>query len=299
MDRLDAMGAFVRVVERRSFTLAAQDLGLPRSTVTDAVKRLEARLGVQLLVRTTRHVSPTPDGEAYHARCTRLLAEIEDVEASLAGSKPRGTLRVDVQGTLARHFLLPRLQGFLDAFPDIVLHLGEGERFVDLVREGVDCVLRSGALTDSDMISRRVASLPQVTVAAPAYLERHGVPASPDDLDGQRAVGFFSSASGAVLPLEFTFAGAVVTRSPATALSVNGADTYAEAALLGLGIAQAPRYRFAADLQAGRLVEILAAWPPPPLPVSLLYPRSHQLSPRVRAFRDWAVAAFRGEGVGA
>src|SRR5262245_34129984 len=128
MDRLQAMGVYARVVERRSFTLAAQDLGLPRSTVTDAVKQLEARLGVQLLVRTTRHVRPTLDGEAYHRRCRDVLADIEDVEASFSGAKPKGQLRIDVQGTLLRHFLLPRVAQFLETYPDISLHIGEGDR---------------------------------------------------------------------------------------------------------------------------------------------------------------------------
>src|ERR1041385_5123472 len=109
MDRFESMRVFTRVVERRSFTLAAEDLGLPRSTVTDAVKRLEARLGVRLLQRTTRHVAPTLDGEAHHRRCLALIAELEDAENAFAGSRPRGLLRVEVQGTLARHFLLPGL----------------------------------------------------------------------------------------------------------------------------------------------------------------------------------------------
>src|SRR5687768_18139096 len=127
MDRLDAMQVFARVVERRSFTLAAQDLGLPRSTVTDAVKQLEARLGVRLLHRTTRHVSPTLDGEAYHRRCLAILADLEDAEAGFGGAEPRGPLRVDVHGTLARHFVLPALPACLAEYPDLQLHLGEGD----------------------------------------------------------------------------------------------------------------------------------------------------------------------------
>src|ERR1700675_2917588 len=121
MDRFEAMRAFARGVERRSFTLAAQDLGLPRSTVTDAVKQLEARLGVRLLQRTTRHVSSTLDGEAYYQRCLRILSDIEDAESAFAGARPKGMLRVEVQGTLARHFLLPGLPGFLAEYPGIEL----------------------------------------------------------------------------------------------------------------------------------------------------------------------------------
>jgi DNA-binding transcriptional LysR family regulator len=295
MDRLQAMGVYARVVERRSFTLAARDLGLPRSTVTDAVKQLEARLGVQLLVRTTRHVRPTLDGDAYYQRCRDFLADIEDLEASFSGAKPKGLLRVDVQGTLLRHFLLPRLQQFLEDFPEISLHIGEGDRLVDLVHEGIDCVLRAGTLTDSEMIARKIVTLEQATIASPAYLAAFGTPKTLDDLDGHRAIGFFSTATGTVLPLEFVVDGTVVTRIVPSILSVNGADSYAEAARLGLGIAQAPRYRFIPDLEGGRLVELLADWRPPPMPVSLLYPRNRQLSPRVRVFLDWVTEIFASD----
>jgi DNA-binding transcriptional LysR family regulator len=186
MDRFDAMRVFTRVVERRSFTLAAEDLGLPRSTVTDAIKQLEARLGVRLLERTTRQVRPTLDGEAYHQRCLSLIADVEEAEAAFGGAKPKGRLRVDVHGTLARHFVMPRLPDFLAEYPGIELYMSEGDRLVDLIREGIDCVLRVGDLTDSDMIARRVAMLEETTCAAPGYIDRFGLPASVDALDGAR-----------------------------------------------------------------------------------------------------------------
>lgn len=292
MDRFDAMRVFVRVVERRSFTGAAQDLGLPRSSVTGAVQQLERRLGVQLLQRTTRHVGPTLDGEAYHRRCVALIADLEDAEAALSGGKPQGRLHVDVHGTLARRYLLPRLPDFLAAYPGITLYMSEGDRFVDLVREGVDCALRAGELRDSDLIARRLTMLEEITVASPAYLDRHGEPMSLDDLEGHRMIGFQSSASGSVLPLEFTVNGALrFVTLPAT-LTVNAATSYAAAARLGLGLIQAPRYRLERDLAAGALRQVLPDFPPSPTPVSVLYPRSRQLSPRVRVFLDWLAAAF-------
>jgi DNA-binding transcriptional LysR family regulator len=225
LDRFDAKRVFTRVVERRSFTLAAEDLGLPRSTVTDAVKQLEARLGVQLLQRTTRHVSPTLDGEAYHRRCLALIADLEDAEVAFGGAKPKGLLRVDVHGTLARHFVLPRLPDFLEEYPEIELYMSEGDRLVDLVREGIDCVLRVGDLQDSDMVARRVTMLAETTCAALAYIDRFGMPASVDALDGHRMVGFRSSATGALLPLEFVRDGvARHVHLPAT-VAVNGAES--------------------------------------------------------------------------
>jgi DNA-binding transcriptional LysR family regulator len=292
MDRLDVMRLFTRIVEQRSFTQAAQDLGLLRSTATQAIKQLEGRLGVRLLQRTTRQVRPTLDGEAYYRRCIAILDEVEDAEAAFSGAKPRGQLRVDVHGTLARHFVLPALPAFLAAHPDLQLHIGEGDRLVDLVREGVDCVLRVGDLQDSAMVARRLALLEEVTCASPDYLARHGTPAGIDELEGHRAIGFVSSAIGAKLPLEFTVAGQVRHAHLPARLTVTGADTYIAAARLGLGLVQVPRYHVEADLAAGRLVDVLPDCLPTPTPVSLLYPHSRQLSPRVRVFIDWLVREF-------
>ncbi|MBB3288004.1 MULTISPECIES: LysR family transcriptional regulator [Rhizobium] len=295
MDRFDAMRVFCRVVERRSFTLAAEDTGLPRSTVTDAIKQVEARLGVRLLQRTTRHVSPTLDGEAYYQRCLRILSDIEDAEGAFAGAKPKGVLRVDVHGTLARHFVLPNLPSFLETYPDIELQITEGDRFVDLIREGIDCVLRVGTLQDSDMIGRRVAMLEEVTLAAPAYVEHFGMPAHPEKLDGHRMVGFRSSATGGLLPLEFQIDGVVREITLPATISVNAAESYFAAAKLGLGLIQVPRYHAEEALRSGGLLHVLPDYPPTRTPVSMLYPRSRQLSPRVRVFIDWLVKVFAGQ----
>ncbi len=292
MDRIDAMRLFARVVERRSFTLAAQDLAVPRSTATEVVKQLEARLGVRLLQRTTRHVAPTLDGDAYYRHCLKVVAEIEEGEAAFSGAKPSGVLHVDVHGTLARHFMLPGLPRFLERYPDLQLFIGEGDRLVDLVKEGVDCVLRVGELPNSGMVARRVAVLEEGTFASPAYLERYGEALSLDDLEKHRMVGFVSSATGQVLPLEFTVGGKVHHLTPRVALSVTAAETMVSAARLGLGLIQVPSYHVAGDLAAGKLVEVLKDYRPSPTPVSLLYPQARQLSPRVRVFIDWLIQEF-------
>jgi DNA-binding transcriptional LysR family regulator len=286
------MRVFSRVVERRSFTLAAEDTGLPRSTVTDAVKQLEARLGVRLLQRTTRHVSPTLDGEAYYQRCISILADIEDAEGAFAGAKPKGMLRVDVHGTLARHFVLPSLPSFLEMYPNIEFYMSEGDRLVDLVREGIDCVLRVGTPDDSDMVARRVAMLEEVTLAAPAYIEKHGLPEHPDRLDGHRMVGFRSTATGGVLPLEFMVGGSIRNVTLPATVTVNASESFISVARLGLGLIQVPRYHAERDLAAGTLVHVLPDFPLTETPVSLLYPQNRQLSPRVRVFIDWLVKVF-------
>src|ERR1700744_2042981 len=196
MDKVDAMRLFARIVERRSFTLAAQDLELPRSTVTEVVKRLEARLGVRLLERTTRQVRPTLDGEAYHRRCLSLLADLEEAESAFTGAHPKGLVRLEVQGTLARHFLVPNLPDFFARYPDIELSMSESERWIDMIHEGVDCVLHFAHTPDIDMIERQVVTLERLTCAAPGYLARYGTPPNPAALEGHRMIGLRSLTSG-------------------------------------------------------------------------------------------------------
>jgi DNA-binding transcriptional LysR family regulator len=292
VDRFDAMRVFTRVMERRSFTLAAEDLGLPRSTVTDAVKQLEARLGVRLLERTTRQVRPTLDGEAHHRRCLSLIADLEDAESAFGGAKPKGLVRLEVQGTLARHFLLPKLPDFFAEFPDIELNMSEGDRWIDLISEGVDCVLRFGHLPDSDMIARQVVMLDRLTCAAPNYIERYGTPVDPGALDGHRMIGLRSLTTGRLRPLEFKIGDALREIALPVTLSVTGPESYLATARLGLGLVQVPRFHVETDLARGTLIQVLAEFLPPSVPVSLLYPRNRQLSPRVRVFIDWLMRAF-------
>ncbi len=283
------MQLFTRIVELGSFTKAADDLQLPRATVTHAVQQLEKRLGARLLQRTTRHVSPTQDGEAYYERCLRLLTDLEEAEAvfASAGSKPKGKLRVDLQGTLAKHFLLPVIDRFFERYPDIELEIGMSDRLVDLVREGVDCVLRAGELGDSSMVGRRVASLQQVTCASHKYLAEHGTPETIDALRGHRAVNFLSARSGKPLPFDFVVDGVARSLQLKGSVSVSDADAYVACCAAHLGFIQLPRYHVAARLDDGTFCEVLSPWRPAPMPVSVLYPHHRQLSPRVRVFVDW------------
>ena len=288
MDRLTTLELFTRVVDRRSFTAAAADMKLSRPVATSAIKALEARLGVRLLQRSTRHVAPTVEGEAYYQRCLAILAEVEDADRSATGAIA-GTLRVDVAGNIARTMLLPALPDFLARHTNLTVHLSEGERFVNLVRESIDCVVRAGDLADSDMVVRRLGLIEEITCASPAYLAEHGTPATPDDLAGHVMVGFVSTRTGAVLPLEFSRDGEIVEVTLPARLLVGSADASAAAARVGLGLVQAPRHRFANDLASGALVEVLADYPPTATPLSVLYPSNRQLSPRVRVFVDWLI----------
>ena len=292
MDRFDAMRAFVRVVERRSFTLAAHDIGLPRSTVTQTIQQLEARLGVRLLQRTTRSVSTTLDGEAYYRRCLAIIDDIEDAEGAFAGARPRGSLRIEVQGTIARYFLLPGLPDFFAQYPDIDITISEGDRWVDLVREGVDAVLRFGELPDSELSMRRAGMLKRCTYAAPSYIQRFGMPKNPAELQDHRMIGLRRWTSGDMVPLEFIKDGGVQNIFLPATLSVTGPESYIAAVRLGLGLNQMPLFHADEDVKKGTLVPVLTDYPPPPAPVSLLYPRNRQLSPRVRVFLDWAAGEF-------
>jgi DNA-binding transcriptional LysR family regulator len=201
-----------------------------------------------------------------------------------------------VQGTLARHFLLPTLPGFFAEYPDIELNMSESDRWIDLIREGVDCVLRFGNLPDSDMIARRVVTLERLTCAAPSYFERYGVPKEPDALEGHRMIGLRSLTTGRLRPMEFVMAGSLHEIPLPVIMSVTGPESYLATARLGLGLVQVPRFHVEDDLARGTMVRVLSSYPPPTVPVSLLYPRNRQLSPRVRVFIDWVVRAFAERG---
>jgi DNA-binding transcriptional LysR family regulator len=294
LDRLDAMRVFVRIVELKSFTKAADDLQLPRATVTHTIQQLEKRLGVRLLHRTTRQVSATLDGEAYFQRCVRLLADVEEAEAAFSQSAaaPKGKLRVDLQGTLGMHFLLPQIGDFFARYPGVELEIGMGDRFVDLVREGIDCVLRAGEPRDSSMVGRRVALLGQVTCASTAYLERHGTPRTLDEFKAHRAVNYASS-TGKVLPFDFLVEGERRTMQLRGSATVSHADAYVACCEAGLGFIQLPRYHVERQLTDGTLREVLGKHRPAAMPVSVLYPHHRQLSPRVRVFVDWVAEQMR------
>ena len=223
----------------------------------------------------------------------RLLADLDEVESVFRNAEPKGPLRVDMQGTIARFFVLPALPGFIARHPGISLSLSEGDRMVDLITEGVDCVVRAGELSDSSLIGRRIAVFEQLTLASPAYLERYGIPSTPDDLDCHRMVAYTASATGQPYPMEFEKDGQEWEVSLPHEVVVRGAEIYTASGVAGLGLIQVPRYRVEHQIAAGQLVPVLEAFPPPPMPVSVLYPQSRHLSSRIRVFIDWLTEVFR------
>lgn len=289
MDHLDTLRLFTRIVETGSFSRAAAGLDIPRPTATNAIKVLEHRLGVRLLERTTRQVRPTLDGQAFHDRCVHVLGELDDAEASLrqVASSPRGTLRVDLHGIHATQVVLPHIRDFHERYPDIDLVISSGDRLVDLVREGVDCVVRAGVPRDSSLVARPLARLPQILCASPDYLARRGTPRHPADLAAHQAVKFFSSTGTPNYPIELQVDGAWRDFTPPGWISVSDAANYVACALQGCGIVQLPRFHLEAHLHAGRLVEVLPDFPSPVMPLWAMYPYRTHLSPRVRVFVDW------------
>lgn len=289
MDRLQAMQIFTRVAEAGSFVRAAETLSLPSSTVTSTIKNLEKYLQVRLLNRTTRRVSLTPEGGQYLAQCRDILSLIEHAESSLTDSvrRPQGRLRVDMPAGIAHFIVMPNLQDFYRRYPDIYLMTGVSDRQVDLVQEGVDCVIRTGELTNSTLVARPLGRFRWVTCASPDYLREYGVPQSPDELSRHRAIHYFSSQTRRADELRFQQGSELRYVSVNGQMAVNETGLYIKMCLEGYGLAQLAENVIAEHLAQGTLVEIMADWQPPPVPVTLLYPHQRFLSPAVRAFADW------------
>lgn len=293
MDRFQAMQVFTRVVDSGSFTRAAENLGLPRATVTTAVQNLERHLQVRLLNRTTRHIGLTPDGAAYYERCKLILQDVEDAESTLrdVALQPKGRLRVDTTPSIGRLVIIPALADFYRRYPDMEIVLGMGIRPVDLVQEGVDCVIRIGELPDSSLVSRRLGTVHSITCASPEYLDRHGVPQTLEDLASHEAVLYFTGA-GRALDLSFMVDGAIRDVRMRGHILVNDVDAYIAGALHGHGLIQPPLCQVEPYLSSGQLRVVLPQWQPPTLPVSALYLHNRHLSSKVRVFVDWAAELF-------
>jgi DNA-binding transcriptional LysR family regulator len=288
---LEELRIFAKVAELASFSRAAEQLGLAKGRVSTSVQQLETRIGTRLLQRTTRSVRLTPDGERFLDRCKELLTEAEQLQAMFqpAATGLSGRLRIDLPTAIARDLVIPHLPEFLAAHPLLEIGLSTTDRRVDLVHEGFDCVLRIGALGDSDLVARPLGSLRMCNLASPEYLRRHGTPRTLADLAGHRVVHYTSSLSAQDAGWDYRdpIDGTTRTLPMHARVTVNGTDAYQAAALAGLGLVQAPSFGAAAHLRAGRLVEVLPEYTAPSMPVSLLYPNRRQLAPRVQAVMAW------------
>lgn len=294
MDKLAAMQSFVRVVETESFTKAAASLNMPKATVSSLVQALESSLRVRLLNRTTRRVSVTADGAAYYERAARILAEVEETESALtnATATPKGRLRIDVAAGMATRILMPQLHKFFALYPDIQLDVGCTDRPVNLIEEGVDCVIRGGTLDDSTLVARRVAELQLVTCATPTYLERYGRPEKPEDLARHVVVNYFSAKNGRIMDFDFEIDGETRTFPARHQVSVNDSNAYVAAGLAHLGLMQTAMVAVIEHLRQGSLVPVLTDYYSKGIPIYVLYPQNRHLSAKVRVFVEWVAGLF-------
>jgi LysR family transcriptional regulator, regulator for bpeEF and oprC len=288
------MQVFVRVVETGGFTRAADVMNMPKATVTTLVQNLESHLGVKLLNRTTRRVSVTPDGAAYYERCVRILTDVEETESVLARAKstPHGRLRVDVSGAFGRRFLIPALPDFFARYPEIRLEVGCSDRQVDLIEEGVDCVVRAGEQPDSTLVARRLGMIEFMTCAAPGYLERYGAPKHPNDLAQHRFINYFSAKTGRFFEWEFTRNDERIVLNLTAHVAFNDAEALFVAGVSGLGVMQTGEVLAREAIKRGALVRILPDWQTNSLPLYVMYPQNRHLSAKVRAFADWVAELY-------
>lgn len=293
MDRFEAMQAFARVVETGSFTKAAQTLQMGRTRVTELVQQLEAHLQVRLLNRTTRRVALSAEGELYYPRAVALLLDLEDTESSLAQIRtaPRGRLRIDVPSPFARLLLVPALPDFHARYPDIELHIGVSDREVDLIGDNVDCVIRGGEPIGLSLVARPIGELAFGLHAAPSYLQRHGMPTHPQQLQAlpHRMVGFLRPRTGRARTLQLQRDDEVVAVQGGQQLAVDDGDAYLAAGLAGLGVVCVPTYMSAPHVMRGELVPVCTDWQAPPMPMHVMFPPNRHVSQRLRVFIDWVV----------
>lgn len=294
MDKLQAMEVFVQVVDTGSFTRAAENLQMPKATVSTLIRNLETTLSVKLLNRTTRQISVTADGAAYYERCLSILADVRDAEEALSANhaSPTGRLRVDVSTGFARHLLIPSLSAFFARYPDIELELGCSDRPVDLIEEGVDCAVRIGELSDSTLIARRVGVLRFVTVATPSYIALHGCPMHPEELQRHQCLNYFSAKTGKIFDWDFARDGQRIQMRVPGRIAVNDSNAYFVATLASMGIAQLPSFVVQPYLASGQLKRVLDDWCVDPMPVHVVYPQNRHLSAKVRAFVEWIAELF-------
>ncbi len=294
MDIFAGMEAFVRVVEAGSFTAAAAQLQTAKSSVSDIIRRLEERLGVRLLERTTRRVRPTEAGQLFYARCRRLLDEAGAARAEACGFQqtPTGLLRVAVPESFAEHYIVPALAGFLARFPSVVVELESSARHVRLVEDEFDLAIRIVETPEPTLVVRRIGTSHVIVVAAPSYLAARGYPATPPDLTHHRCVGIAA-------PLSWKDTWRVgeqaVTVQPV--LLANTAEALRAAAIEGIGLVPVPDWIVADDLATGRLIRVLTQYETPSSGIYAVYPTNRLLTPVVRVFVEHIAGDLRARHI--
>jgi DNA-binding transcriptional LysR family regulator len=293
---LDHLLSFASAARHESFARAARELGVSPSAVAKNVARLESRLGLRLFHRTTRQVTLTQDGRELFDRCARILEEVEALESTAAGARgtPSGTLRIDVPIAYGKKVLLPILGGLVARYPQLGLDVRFSDRFADLVKEGLDAVIRVGPLVDSGLVARTFDEQALWVCGSPAYLARRGTPRTPADLRDHDCGVFRMPTSGRDWAWRFTVGKRGQTFVPETRIRFDDGEALAGAACAGLCLVQLPHYMVDEQVRGGALVEVLARFRPPPMPISAVYAGHRHVPPRVRVLLDALTQGARG-----
>ncbi len=287
------MAAFVRVVEAKGFSAAAPALGLTPSAVSKLITRLEARLGVRLMQRTTRALHLTADGELFFETARRIVSDIEALESRLSQERgtPHGLLRVTTSLAFATHQLAPVISEFLARYPRIELELLPTDRVIDMVEEGIDVAIRIGRLADTSFMARRIGADKRLICASPAYLARHGTPRRPQDLARHKCI--INRQHTHLNRWAFKVGGELQEIEVSGPLAVNEGEAQLQHALQGVGIVRLTRLTVAQAIREGKLVSLLEAdSADPPVPINAVYPHRRHLAPKVPAFVDFLIEKF-------
>ncbi|HFL2187130.1 TPA: LysR family transcriptional regulator [Pseudomonas putida] len=283
MNPYEDMRIFAQVMEAGSFTAAADRLGMSKQSVSRRLMQLEERLGVRLLNRSTRRLDATPLGQHYYQSALRLLGEVQQVEHDISGQAQalRGTLRLSAPLSFAMSHLGCLLTEFLQLHPQVDVEVDLSDRAVDLIGEGYDLALRIGALEDSSLIARRIASVERVYCASPAYLQARGVPLKPEDLAGHDCLPYGHSRQ---VQWQFRQGGKAQAIQVTGRMRANNGELLRDAAIAGMGVTYLPTFIVGQALADGRLVNVLEEWTPPTLQLSAVYPQHRQVARPVQGF---------------
>lgn len=299
LDRIEAMRAFCRIVELGSFARAASSLDIASTTVSGQIQTLERLLAVKLLHRSTRKVYPTNEGIAYYQRARKVIDDIDDLEVSISTSRRvvRGRVVIEMPSPVGISLVIPALRAFTDKYPEIHLDIRCSERVVELVQEGVDCAIRGGEIADQDLISRSVGQMRFCLCASPTYLNAHALITHPSQLAAHRYLGFQfpGTAKRFVASMQKKREDHILEQPPY--IFFNNGSAVTAGVVAGLGIAPLPRAEIQHFLESGVLVEILPDWGVTSMPMSIIYPQTHQLSARVQVFVKWITELFASDPV--
>ena len=283
----ELMRIFIEIVESGSFSQTSENLQIHRPAVTRAIKQLEQHTGVRLLHRTTRRISLTPEGEEFYRSSKPLLEQTDNLLGSfVAGRSLCGQLRVDMPVSIAAQLVVPKLPDFYRHYPGIEVVLSSSDRRKDMLRDGLDCIVRVGPLDEGDYVARSLGKIKLVTCASPAYLAEYGVPETLDDLQNHQGVNWFNVNSRQIMPWVFQSASGIEELNLPGKLVLDNSEVYIAAGLAGLGLLQGMDFFLRPYINDGRLVEVLPGHPVPARQLSVLYPHRH-ISPKVRAFTQW------------